>query len=108
VTGPVLIYVDDIFSVSLRKDVLRDMELAADYCRKLMGPEAIATSKLVSGRALVTIGYNIDLDQRLLHISGSCAKQALYGYMTTNVSQPITVRSIMRLGSWASRFLSFN
>jgi hypothetical protein len=104
VTGPVLIYVDDIFSISLRKDFQRDLDAAADYCCKLMGPDAVDIPKSISWRALVPIDYNIGLDQRQVHISESCVKRALYGSMTTDAMHSITVHGMIRLGSWASRY----
>jgi hypothetical protein len=66
VSGPVMLYVNDIFSVSLRRDLERNMALAADFCRALMGPDAIADTKTMSGRRLVTIGYALDLDTRMV------------------------------------------
>jgi hypothetical protein len=90
VSGPVMLYVDDIFSVSLRRD--------------LMGPDAIADTKTMSGRRLVTIGYALDLDTRMVYMAKRNAQRTLFGYMTTDLNLPVTVREMMRLGSWASRY----
>ena len=81
--GPVLLYVDDIFSVSLRKDLKSDMARAAAFCRELMGPDAIAYLKTMAGRRLVTISYAVDLDTRLVYMAERNAQRAMFGYMTT-------------------------
>jgi hypothetical protein len=43
--SPVMLYVDDIFSVSLRRVLQRNMALADDFCRALIGFDAIANTE---------------------------------------------------------------
>jgi hypothetical protein len=51
----------------------------------------------------VTIGYALNLDtQMIIYMAERNAQRALFGYVTTYLNLPVTVRSMMRLGSWAS------
>jgi hypothetical protein len=79
-----MLYVDDIFFVSLCQDLERDMTLAADFCRALMGPDALANKENMSGRWLMTIGYASDLNTQMVYMAERNAQLALFGYMTTD------------------------
>ena len=102
--GRLLMYVDDIFGVCLARDLENDMTQTATFCRNLLGPTAIAEEKTESGRRLVSIGYTVDLDTRLVAIAERNALKALYGYMCVDVTAPVSVRCLQRLGSWGSRY----
>ena len=52
------------------------MAAAAAFCRELMGPDAIADLKTLSGRWLVTIGYAVDLNTRLVYMAERNAQRA--------------------------------
>jgi len=104
VSGLVLLYVDDVFSASLRWDVDRDLEIASTFIRNLFGDTAVAIEKTVYGRVLNSIGYTLDLDKRLVYIAERNVHKAMYGFMTTDLGESVTVQQLMRLGSWASRY----
>jgi hypothetical protein len=90
-----MLYVDGIFAVSLCRDLERDMGLAADFCRAIMSSDAIADTKTMSKRLLVTIGYALNLNTRMVYMAERNAQCALVGYMTTDLNLPVTVRSMM-------------
>jgi hypothetical protein len=102
--GKMLMYVDDIFGVCHAKHLRHDMEVCSNFCCSLLGPGAIALEKTESGRRLVSIGYTIDLDTRLVAIAERNALKALYGYMMVDVTKPVSVKCLQRLGSWGSRY----
>jgi hypothetical protein len=104
IQGRILMYVDDIFGVCHVSHLETDMEQCSNFCRDLLGPGAIALDKTESGRRLVSIGYTLDLDTRLVAIAERNAQKALYGYMLVDVTQPVSVKCLQRLGSWGSRY----
>ena len=106
--GNVLIYVDDIMGVCLRKDLPHEMNTAKTICTDLLGPNAVADDKTKSGRRLDLIGYVIDLDNKLLSIARKNFLNTVYGFYTVNTEAKVRVRTTIpfaqKLASWASRY----
>jgi hypothetical protein len=67
--GDVTMYSDDILVVTLRKYLESDMKSTETVCTNLLGPNSVETSKDESGRVLTFIGYEIDLENKLITIS---------------------------------------
>ena len=71
-------------------------------CSDLMGPDSIEQTKTESGRHLTFIGYDIDLDKRLVTISKRNIIRALYGFLNVDFTKPMKVKYMQKLTSWAS------
>ena len=71
-----------------------------------MGPNSIETSKSETGRSITFIGFEIDLDKKLITISERNILRTLYGFLNINIAEPIKVKTLQKLASWASRYSS--
>jgi hypothetical protein len=80
-----------------------DMHATDKVCSDLMGPDSIEDTKTKSGRYLTFIGYDIDLDKRLVTISERNIMRTLYGFLNVELQKPIKVKTMQKLASWASR-----
>ena len=67
--GMILIYVDDLMGVCLKKDLKDELSKARLLCTSLLGPTAVSDTKTQSGRRLDIIGYLIYLDKGLVSIA---------------------------------------
>ena len=103
-----LIFVDEIMGVCLRKDLPHEMNTAKTICTDLLGPNAVADNKTKSGRRLDLIGYVIDLDNKLLSIARKNFLNTVYGFYTVNTEAKVRVMTTIpfaqKLASWASRY----
>ena len=104
--GDVIMYSDDILVVTLRKYLEVDMKSTEKVCIDLMGPNSIETSKTETGRSLTFIGFEIDLDNRLITISERNILRTLYGFLNIDVTAPVKVKTLQKLASWASPYSS--
>jgi hypothetical protein len=102
--GTPLMYSDDILVVTSKKDASTDMCITDKVCSDLMGPDSIEQTKTDSGRLLTFIGYDIDLDKRLVTISKRNILRAMYGFLNVDFTKPMKVKYMQKLASWASRY----
>lgn len=102
--GDVTMYSDDILVVTLRKYLESDMKSTETVCTNLLGPNSVETSKDESGKVLTFIGYEIDLENKLITISERNILRTLYGFLNIDVKAPVKVKTLQRLASWASRY----
>jgi hypothetical protein len=89
-----MLNVDYNFSASLRRELERGMVLAANFCRALMGSDAIAGTKTMFRRRHVTFDYILDLDTHMVSVcmAKRNAWRTFFGYMTTYLNLPVTAR----------------
>jgi hypothetical protein len=104
IKGSALIYCDDIFVVTTKKNAVADMLTTDQVCCNLMGPDSIEQTKTRSGRCLTFIGYDIDLDKQLITISKRNMLRALHGFLIVDKEVPMKVKTMQKLASWASRY----
>ena len=102
--GYVDMFVDDIIGVAWAWDVVKDMNIARELCRKLMGPNSMELSKEFVGVKADVIGYTIDLETQMVGVKESNALRSLYGFLMIDVDKPVTRKLMERLASWASRY----
>ena len=102
--GSALMYSDDIFVVTTKKNAVADMLTTDQVCCNLMGPDSMEQTKAGSGRRLTFIGYDIDLDKRLITISRRNILRALHGFLIVDKDVPMKVKTMQKLASWASRY----
>ena len=102
--GLALMYSDDVLVVTEKSAALKDMTATDRVCSDLMGPNSVEKTKSKSGRRLTFIGYDIDLDKRLITISERNIKRTLYGFLSVDLQAPMKVKTMQKLASWASRY----
>jgi hypothetical protein len=66
ISGSLEMYVDDLMGCSLISQTDNDIQLAGDECRSLAGPEAMAEEKTEKGRILIFLGWEINLDTKMV------------------------------------------
>ena len=88
----------------LRRDLEHDMDAASSLCRGLLGPLAIEDSKTEWGRRLTIIGWDLDLDNRLVAIARKNALKAFYGYAARSLEMRVPMRMIESWAAWAERY----
>jgi ribonuclease HI len=104
IQGEVLMYSDDIIVVCMTEKLHENMQRTKDICEGLLGPNAVETEKSEYGRVQTVIGYEINLDTRVVTISKRNILRTFYGFMTVNFDRPVTVKLMQKLASWASRY----
>ena len=90
--------------MTTKKNEVADMLTTDQVCCNLMGPDSIEQTKTSSGRRLTFIGYDIDLDKRLITISKRNILRALHGFLIVDKDVPMKVKTMQKLASWASRY----
>lgn len=99
-----LMYVDDIIGVGFEKDIEQDLATARRICTDLLGSTAVADDKTESGVCVDVIGYTVNLPERRILIARKNFLKALHGYVSTDVSQRVNLRTLQRLASYSSRY----
>ena len=97
-------YCDDMLGICLVQDLMNDLRLARAICVSLLGPAAVADDKTESGTRVEVIGYIIDLATQRVSISRKNFLNTVYGFLTTDLEAPMTIRVAQRLASWSSRY----
>jgi hypothetical protein len=67
--GTMKMYTDDAIGVCLAKDVEHDLKVTRELCTNLLGDGAVEDEKTEWGRRLTVIGWDIDLDTRLVTVA---------------------------------------
>jgi len=104
IVGLILMYVDDMFGICRKKDLEANLRRARDFFLGLLGPKAVADAKTQSGRRLVIIGYEFDLDQGLCALSARNLEKTFHVFMSAETHRPLEVRAVQRLASLGSRY----
>ena len=102
--GRALMYVDDIFGVSKRRDLDHDLTTAKLICESMLGPDSVEDKKTESGTRLTVISYDIDINKRIVTVAHRNVLKALHGFLSIDIQANITVKSLQKLASWASRY----
>ena len=99
-----LMYVDDIVGICFVDDVKEDLRITRAICTDLLGSGAVADDKTEVAARLDIIGYVVDLDTERVLIARKNFLTALHGFMSTDVSQRVNLRTAQRLASWGTRY----
>ena len=110
--GPSDIYVDDSYGCGTdgpKAPAGADAKAAAELIGQLLGPTAVVPPGLSgckgeSGQCLDLIGYSVDVWLGLVGIARKNILRALEGFFCVERNQPVSVRQLQRLASWASRY----
>jgi hypothetical protein len=104
IQGTLRLYVDDFFGACLTT-MLRANNRAVDtVIVTLLGPEALAPKKDKSGRSLVILGWDFDLDARTVSISESNLLSTLHAFMDIGDCQKVSLLQLERAASLATRY----
>ena len=72
---------------------------------QLLGPDSVEDKKTEFGRRIDIIGWVIDLDLRSVSIARHHNfLKTFYGFMAVEEEQPVAVKTMEKLASWASRY----
>lgn len=104
--GGVTMYVDDIIGICFTNDYINYIRTKVpEVCTSLLGSTAMADDKWIYGRRVEIIGWDIDLDKRIVTLSKKNFLKAFYGFFTVDLSDKrIKVKTLQCLASWASRY----
>ena len=108
IKGKALMYVDDIIIATRKKNVNSDIEATNKVCCSLLGDNAVEHKKTESGRNIVAIGYEFDLDKGLVTLSPRNTYRTLYAFMSVDFEETIKVSAMQKLASLASRCSKIN
>ena len=108
--GPSKMFVDDHCAVTTRQKLESDKSIARAQFVALLGDEAPEDTKTIAscahaGQADI-IGYLIDLKLRVVSITTKNFNKTLYGFFTVNIDERVPVRTLEKLASWASRYVT--
>jgi hypothetical protein len=104
ISGKMKMYVDDMLGVSLKKKVEEDVRIASSICCRLFQSDCIEQSKTEIGRRVEVIGYVIDLTSKLVSVARKNYHRVIYGLSCVDLTGPVTVKTMQKLGSWISRY----
>lgn len=104
ITGEMEMYVDDECGCSNLVTAEADMQTANETAWALLGEGCVHPSKDVLGRVVVFIGWEFNLDRRCISIARPNLLKCIHGFYAVDLAKKVQVRTIMKLGSWASRY----
>lgn len=110
--GLFLMYVDDMIGVSSRAVWRRDRDVAVHTAQALLGPSAVAADKADSTeretgggtRSLDIIGWNFNLDTRLVSVARINQLRALHWFLAAGDAGTLRFEDRERLCSLAERY----
>lgn len=103
VRGEACMYVDDIMGITLHVNLHHDMGSTDTAVSGLLGPDAIATDKDETGRRLEWIGWDVDLDTKLVTLSHRNLLKTIHVFFSFDVRDPIPRAHVEAMASLASR-----
>jgi hypothetical protein len=108
--GPSMMFVDDHCAVTLRQRLESDKAIARAEFVSLLGDEAPEDTKTIAscdhdGQADI-IGYLVDVRLQVVSITKKNFYKTLYGFFTVDLGALVPVRTLEKLASWASRYVT--
>ena len=85
-----------------------DIETTNKVCCNLLGDDAVEHRKIESGRNVVAIGYEFDLEKGLVTLSPRNTYRTLYAFLSVDFDKTIKVSAMQKLASLASRCSQIN
>jgi hypothetical protein len=102
--GDARICCDDLMGVCSTTEVVHEMTHARRCIEDLLGSLSVAEDKSECGRKLDFIGWSVDLDDQRLGIARHNTLKVFYGFCELRTRKHLSVREIMKLASWSSRY----
>ena len=97
-------YIDDIIGVCFADTLELDLAIARAICTNLLGPGAVTDDKMEHGVRLDVIRYTLDLTQKRILIARKKILTAVHGFISTDVTQRVNLKTAQRLASWETRY----
>lgn len=98
-------YVDDLMGGCAETELAHDLAAAREKCVQLLGNGSVADDKTEHGRIIDFIGWEFDLETRVVSVARRNFMKTLYGMICMRGSETNpTVREVQRVASWASRY----
>ena len=104
VQGTLRLYVDDFFGACLTAMLKANNRAVDKVIVTLLGDEALAPKKDMSGRSLVILGWAFDLDARMVSISRDNLLSTLYAFMDIELERTTSLLQLERAASLATRY----
>ena len=108
IAGGLEIYCDDFQGACAEDELISEKAIAYGYTTRLLGPRAFAgegeRDKYEAGRMIEWIGWEIDLDERIVSLASRNFKKTLYEFFKINVNEKVSLRTMERLAAFASRY----
>lgn len=99
-----VMYVDDIIGVCFVEDLEADLAATRNICTSLLGPGSVADDKTEHGVRLDVIGYTLSLPDNRVLISRKNFLTALHGFISTDVTKRVNLKTAQRLASYGTRY----
>lgn len=97
-------YVDDMIGICMDHEFDAIKRKVITICEGLLGPNAVATDKWDHGRRLDILGWNIDLDTRLVSIARRNFLKVVCGFFNPSTMDMASIHDLERLASWSARY----
>ena len=104
VSGACNMYVDDVMGVSVCSLVEEDVRKVVALCNGLFNSDCVESSKTEVGRRVTVIGYDFDLDHRVVSVSRKNYLRVVYGLALVDGVKVVKVNEMQRYAQWASRY----
>ena len=106
--GGLEIYCDDFQGACAVEELGSEKEIAYGFTTELLGPKAFAgkgeRDKYGEGRQMEWIGWEFDLDKRVVGLASKNFRKTLYEFFDVNVEECVSLKTIERLAAFASRY----
>jgi hypothetical protein len=103
ILGLCLMYVDDIMGVSSIHTAASEMTTVNTHVTGLLGPAAIAHPKDECDRALVWVGWYVNLDLQTVTLSRRNLLKTVYAFFCFSITDKVTRLPVETMASLASR-----
>ena len=105
IQGLVSIATDDVIGVSPTIHVDNDLMSADKSINDVFTTDCVNPAKTVKDRKMDAIGWSFDLDLQRVGIAKHNLLKTLHGFMIVRLGEFVTVKCLMKLASWASRYV---
>jgi hypothetical protein len=104
ISGECMMYVDDLMGCCGLSELQHDQDQARWVCNTLLGPDAVEEKKTFQGTILEWIGWSFDAAALTISIGERNFLRTVHGFLSVTETEPVSVREVQRLASWASRY----
>lgn len=106
--GGLEVYCDDFQGACGEDELVSEKCIAYGFTERLLGPRAFAgvgeRDKYKSGRRMEWIGWEFDLDERVVGLASKNYNKTLYEFFNVNVNESVSLKTMERLAAFASRY----
>jgi len=98
-------FCDDVMGVCFVKDVESELAVVHNLISELFNTrEAVADDKTESGRDIVILGFNVNLDTLVASIADKNLFNDVYGFMELQEDKLVTFKEMEKMASWAALY----